>query len=168
MKEIVRRYLSQYPLDVVAQVELLLEKGALKDYIHNRYPIKNNVVNDAELRQYAMDLKNSYLKKSSPLSKVVFDNKIHVLKNALGTHTYVRRIQGSKVKSKNEIRVSTLFKKAPGDFLSMIVVHELAHIREKEHNKSFYKLCVHMLPEYNQIEFDCRLYLIGLEVGVDF
>jgi len=27
----------------------------------------------------------------------------------------------------------------------MIVVHELAHLKEREHNKSFYKLCENML-----------------------
>ncbi len=41
----------------------------------------------------------------------------------------------------------------------MIVVHELAHLREKDHNKAFYKLCQHMLPEYHQYEFDLRIYL---------
>ena len=41
----------------------------------------------------------------------------------------------------------------------MIVVHELAHLKEKEHNKPFYNLCMHMEPDYLQLEFDLRLYL---------
>ncbi|MNR54207.1 hypothetical protein D3C85_1743520 [compost metagenome] len=41
----------------------------------------------------------------------------------------------------------------------MIVVHELAHLKEHEHNKAFYKLCEYMLPDYHQLEFDLRLYL---------
>ena len=41
----------------------------------------------------------------------------------------------------------------------MIVVHELAHLKEQEHNKAFYQLCEHMLPGYRQLEFDTRLYL---------
>ena len=41
----------------------------------------------------------------------------------------------------------------------MIVVHELAHFRESDHNKAFYKLCEHMQPGYHQIEFDLRIYL---------
>jgi predicted metal-dependent hydrolase len=45
----------------------------------------------------------------------------------------------------------------------MIVVHELSHLKEKEHNKAFYQLCQHMLPEYHQIEFDVRVYLTHLE-----
>jgi predicted metal-dependent hydrolase len=49
----------------------------------------------------------------------------------------------------------------------MIVVHELAHLRESEHNRAFYKLCEHMLPGYGQIEFDLRLYLHWRELPAD-
>ena len=110
-----------------------------------------------------MNFKNQYLKKSSPLSKVKFDDKIHVIKNALGLHSFVSRVQGNKLKSKNEIRIATVFKSAPEEFLAMIVVHELAHLKEKDHNKAFYQLCQHMLPNYHQIELDLRIYLTQLE-----
>lgn len=67
----------------------------------------------------------------------MYDNKIHVLKNALGLHTAVSRVQGGKLKAKAEIRVATVFRNAPEAFLRMIVVHELAHLKEKEHDKAF-------------------------------
>jgi UTP pyrophosphatase len=41
----------------------------------------------------------------------------------------------------------------------MIVVHELAHLKEREHDKAFYALCLHMEPDYPQLEFDLRLWL---------
>ena len=47
----------------------------------------------------------------------------------------------------------------------MLVVHELAHIKEKEHDKAFYQLCCHMEPDYHQLEFDARLYMIYLELN---
>ncbi len=103
------------------------------------------------------------MKKTQPLSKVVYDNKIHIVNHALGLHSYVSRVQGGKLKSKNELRVSELFKATPEAFLNMIVVHELAHLKEKEHNKAFYQLCRHMLTDYHQIEFDVRVYLTELE-----
>jgi predicted metal-dependent hydrolase len=53
----------------------------------------------------------------------------------------------------------------PEAFLKMIVVHELAHLKEKEHNKAFYQLCEHMLPEYHQLEFDTRVYLTQFDLG---
>ena len=73
-------------------------------------------------------------------------------------------MQGTKLKAKNEIRVASMFKSVPGEFLEMIVVHELAHFKEKEHNKAFYKLCEYMQPSYHQAEFDLRLYLTHIDM----
>jgi len=56
-----------------------------------------------------------------------------------------------------------VFRDAPAPFLKMILVHELAHLKEREHNKAFYQLCTHMEPDYFQLEFDLRLYLTHLE-----
>jgi len=141
----------------------MLDKKTLSKYLLSKYPQAHNIVNDKALRAFVMDLKNQYLKKSSPLSKVKFDDKIHVINNALGLHSFVSRVQGSKLKSKNEIRIATVFKSAPEEFLEMIVVHELAHLKEKDHNKAFYQLCQHMLPNYHQIELDLRIYLTQLD-----
>ncbi len=110
-----------------------------------------------------MELKNEHLRNSEPLSKIGFDSKLHVIAHALGTHTTISRVQGSKLKSKREIRIATLFKETPPEFLKMIAVHELAHIKEKAHDKAFYKLCTHMEPDYHQLEFDVRLYLTHIE-----
>lgn len=162
--QVVDRFLSGYGDDIKSQVVELIGANKLKGYLDSRYAELHDVKSDGDLRQLVMDYKNQYLKKSSPISKVVYDNKLHVIKNALGTHTYVKRVQGSKIKSKNEIRVSSIFREAPKAFLQMIVVHELAHIKEKEHNKDFYNLCRHMLSDYHQLEFDCRLYMIYLEL----
>ncbi|MCV4871646.1 M48 family metallopeptidase, partial [Escherichia coli] len=107
--------------------------------------------------QYTQDLKNRFLRGAAPINKVMYDSKIHVLNNALGLHTAISRVQGGKLKAKAEIRVATVFRDAPEAFLRMIVVHELAHLKEKDHNKAFYQLCCHMEPQYHQLEFDTRL-----------
>jgi predicted metal-dependent hydrolase len=98
------------------------------------------------------------------LSKIIYDKKIHVINNALGLHTFISRVQGSKLKSKNELRISDIFKTAPEALLEMIVVHELAHLRVKGHDKAFYQLCEYMLPDYHQLEFEMRVYLTQLDL----
>ncbi len=103
------------------------------------------------------------MKKSAPLNKALYDGKIHVIDNALGTHRFISRVQGAKLKAKNEIRIASMFKSVPEAFLRMIVVHELAHFKEKEHNKAFYKLCTYMEPSYHQLEFELRLYLTHID-----
>ncbi|WP_421133745.1 M48 family metallopeptidase [Alteromonas sp. A079] len=157
------KYLSSYQVALQEQIQALLDEGRLTDYLLTKYPQSGKVNTDKQLRDYVLSIKNTFLKKSAPLSKIAFDPKIHVVNHALGLHTYVSRIQGGKLKAKNELRVSTLFKNVPDAFLRMIVVHELAHLKEKDHNKSFYQLCTHMLPEYHQLEFDMRVYLTHIE-----
>ena len=156
-------YLAHYPQHLQVQIQRLQNAGQLGDWLRSRYSKVHDINNDRDLREYALDIKNTYMKKTQPLSKVVYDNKIHIVNHALGLHSYVSRIQGGKLKSKNELRVSDLFKNTPEPFLKMIVVHELAHLKEKEHNKAFYKLCQHMLPDYHQLEFDVRVYLTELD-----
>jgi predicted metal-dependent hydrolase len=159
------RYISNYPQQVKDQVLQLVAQNNLADYLLNKYPTTHQFSTDKSLRGYAVSIKNQYIKKSAPLSQVVYDPKIHVINNALGLHTFVSRVQGNKLKSKNEIRVSDVFRKSPEEFLRMIVVHELAHLKEKEHNKAFYKLCIHMSSDYHQLELDMRLYLTQLALN---
>ncbi len=158
-------YLAHYPQHLQDQIQHLIDKSQLGDWLRSRYPTVHNINNDKELRDYALDIKNHYMKKTQPLSKVIYDGKIHVVNHALGLHSYVSRVQGGKLKSKNELRVSDFFKNTPEPFLNMIVVHELAHLKEKDHNKAFYKLCQHMLPDYHQIEFDVRVYLTEMDIN---
>lgn len=158
------KYLTSYSSEVQSQVRTMIEQDKLGQFLLKKYPEKHKISNDKQLREYVMELKNSYLKKSSPISKIVFDPKIHVVNNALGLHTFISRVQGNKLKSKNEIRISEIFKNCPEPFLQMIVVHELSHIRFKDHDKAFYKLCEHMLPDYHQLEFEMRLYLTQVEL----
>ena len=108
-------------------------------------------------------LKNDFLRNAAPLSKVAFDSKIEVIQHALGLHTAISRVQGGKLKAKREIRIASLFREVPLEFLKMITVHELAHLKEKEHDKAFYQLCTHMEPDYHQYEFDLRLYLTQVD-----
>jgi predicted metal-dependent hydrolase len=159
------KYISSYPQQVKGQALQLIEQGNLADYLLNKYPTTHQFVKDKLLREYAVAIKNQYMKKSSPLSQVIYDPKIHVINNALGLHTVVSRVQGNKLKSKSEIRISDVFRKSPEPFLRMIVVHELAHLKEKGHNKAFYKLCCHMSSDYHQLELDMRLYLTQLAIN---
>ncbi len=157
------KYLSAYPEDVKSQVQSLITNEKLGDFLLNKYPESHEIKSNKALYAYVIDLKNQFIRQSSSLSKVIYDDKLDVLHQALGLHSLVSRVQGGKLKAKNEIRIGSVFKQAPIQFLNMIVVHELAHLKEKEHNKAFYKLCMHMAPDYHQLEFDTRLYLTYLD-----
>jgi predicted metal-dependent hydrolase len=158
------KYLQHYSQSTKEQVIQLIESDKLSTYLLSKYPKPHTIKNDKKLFHYTQNIKNCFMKKSSPLSKTLYDGKINVIHNALGTHHFISRVQGSKLKAKNEIKIASMFKNVPEDFLEMIVVHELAHFKEKEHNKAFYNLCEHMQSSYHQVEFDLRLYLTHINI----
>lgn len=153
------KYLTAYPDSLQTQVHALIAENRLGELLRKKYSTAHSIRNDKALFDYVMALKNEFLRSADPLSKVAFDSKLKVIQHALGTHTTVSRVQGHKLKSKREIRVATLFKDVPLELLKMITVHELAHIKEREHDKAFYKLCTYMEPNYHQYELDLRLYM---------
>ena len=157
------KYLGAYSDQTRTQVAQLLGQDRLGDILLQRYPKAHDVRNDRALYDYVQDLKTEFLRNAEPINKVAFDSKIHVIQHALGLHTSISRVQGGKLKAKHEIKVATMFRDAPLEFLRMIAVHELAHVKEKAHDKAFYKLCTYMEPNYHQYEFDVRLYLTEME-----
>jgi len=158
-------YLAGYPAALVAQIQQLIAHDQLAGRLRQKYPLAHDVRTDKALYDYVLELKNAHLRNAGQLSKVAFDSTLHVIKNALGTHTRISRVQGSNLKTKREIRIASVFKEMPPDFLRMIAVHELAHMKEREHGKAFYQLCSHIEPDYAQLEFDLRVYLTYREAG---
>ena len=159
------KFLGAYPEAMRQQVSQLIVQGKLGEVLVKRYPKAHGIRTDRALYDYVQELKTEFLRNAEPINKVAFDSKIHVIQHALGLHTAISRVQGSKLKAKHEIRVATVFKETPLEFLRMIAVHELAHVKEKQHDKAFYKLCTYMEPQYHQYEFDLRLYLTQLDIG---
>lgn len=158
-------YLAGYPAPLRGQVQQLIAAGSFGDWLLRRHPDLHPVRTDRALYSYVDGIKNDYLRNAGPLSKVAYDGKLQTVRNALGTHTRIARVQGSKLKTRREIHVATLFREAPPAFLRMIVVHELAHLKESEHDKAFYQLCCHMEADYHQLEFEVRAYLCHLAAG---
>jgi predicted metal-dependent hydrolase len=158
------KYLTGYSPETLGQIQEIINAGKLREVLLKRYPTRHNIRTDKQLYDYTMALKSQYLGKVQPLNRVTYDAKIKVIQHALGQHHYITKIQGNKTKTVNEIKIASVFKNAPEEFLKMITVHELSHFREKEHNKSFYQLCRHMEPQYHQYELDLRLYLTYLDL----
>lgn len=158
-------YLAGYPPELVDQADALIAAGKMGAMLRRKYPQAHAVRTDKALYDYVQAMKGDYLRNAPPLARVAFDGKLQELRNALGTHTRISRVQGGRLKAKREIHVAAVFKAMPEEFLRMIVAHELAHLKEPEHDKAFYQLCCHMEPAYHQLEFDLRVYLSHLEAG---
>lgn len=158
-------YLAGYSEATLAKVRELQDAGRLGAVLRARYPAAHAVRSDRALYAFVAGLRQEFLRNAPPIDRVAYDAKLHPVRNALGMHTASSRSHGGRTKARHDIRVATVFRDMPPEFLRMIAVHELAHLREHDHGKAFYQLCLHMEPNYHQYEFDARLYLTHLESG---
>ncbi len=152
-------FLQHYSPTLQDQVRQLQMQGKLGDYFSERYAQQHSIQTDKALYAYCNNIKQEFLRNAPMLDKAHYDNRLSIEHHAMGLNTTISRVQGGKLKAKKEIKISSFFKAAPADFLRMIVVHELAHLKERNHDKAFYQLCQYMEPDYHQLEFDCRVYL---------
>lgn len=56
--------------------------------------------------------------------------------------------QWGSCSGKNVLNFNTMMMKLPQDVIQYIIIHELAHIRHKHHQKDFWQLVEHYLPDY--------------------
>ena len=152
-------YLRGYSEATLAGVRELIAAGQLGAHVAERYPGLHPYTSNKLLHGYVTELRQRHMKTAPSVSKVLYDDRLLAVDHALGLHTFESRVHGAKLRAISEIRIAGLFKSVAPQFLRMIVVHELAHLREREHNKAFYRLCESMEPEYHQYEFDLRLLL---------
>ena len=160
----VDRYVGDYSATVQEQVRRLIAEGRLGEHLRRKYPGTHSIQTDGALYDYVLELKQAHLRSSGPLHKVIWQNKMDVMQKVLGLNTAISRVQGGRLKAKAEIRIASLFKRTAPEFLEMVAVHELAHLRERDHDKAFYALCRHMMPDYHQVEFDLRLLMLQAEI----
>ena len=103
-------YLQGYPELLLEQARDLIYKEKLEAYLSEKYPDSHRIKTDKLLYEYIQGIKSEFLQSSGLLNKVTYDSKLQVIKDALGTHTSISRVQGKKLKSKREIRIASLFK----------------------------------------------------------
>lgn len=158
-------YFKGYPQRIRDHFEHLIQNGHAKAYLIKKYPVGHKINTDKQLYEYTNEIRLNFMKKSPQAHKVKYEKQKDLIRNALGTHTFISRNHGGKLKSKHEIRIAASLKNAPEAMLKMLVVHELAHFKEKDHNRSFYNLCEYMQPNYCEVELDTLLYVSLVDQG---
>lgn len=143
------------------KIRNIIDKGELDAYIKDLYPEIHNISTDKALFAYAQEIRKKYMRKAPPAHKVVFDDGDDNVYNGLGDNINELILTDNGHKIKNVIRISSLFKSAPLELFHMVLVHELAHLKERDHSKNFFRLCQHMDDDYEQHEFDLHLFLIS-------
>ena len=84
------RYFQGYSAETIGRVRALIDAGRLDAYLTRRYPDRHQVRSDAALYDYAHELKQQHLRSAPPLHKVVYQNRLDVVRNALGSRPSAR------------------------------------------------------------------------------
>jgi len=66
--------------------------------------------------------------------------------------------QWGSCSAKNDLSFNTMIIKLPYDVIQYIIVHELAHIRHKHHQKKFWEEIEKYMPEYKQHIIELKKY----------
>jgi predicted metal-dependent hydrolase len=154
-------FLDTYPEKIQTKIHTLIEEEGLEEYIRELYPENHKIITDKELFEYVQDLRKKYMKKAPPAHKVVFDDSNSTVYYPLGLKDNELILNDNGHKIKNVMRIASLYKNAPLELFHMVVAHELAHTKEREHENNFFRLCHHLDGDYSQHEFDLRLFLIS-------
>lgn len=161
------KYLRGYSDNIIMSVKKLVDTDKLGLYLKNKYKNVNNCKKDKELYNLAKEIKDKYMKKQKLPEKIFYDNKIELSNQALGLHSYIPVKHGKKYKMKNEIKISSRFKNLPYEFMENVLIHELCHLKEKNHNKAFYNLCRNIDDRYFEKDLDIRIYLTYVDIYKD-
>src|SRR5688572_4153758 len=102
------KYLAGYPQHVQARVHELIAQGRLGAMLVDKYREPHAVRSDSQLYDYVQALKERHMRTSVPLGKVIYDGKLQVMKQALGTHTAISRVQGGRLQASREVGIRSL------------------------------------------------------------
>jgi len=150
-------YLQGYPPGLLAQVRDLIDAGRLAQTVAQRPRDAHAVRTERALYDYVIELKARQMNSAPPLAQVAYDPTLHIVRNALRTHSTASGVQGVRLQATRAIRIAALFKEAPADFLRVIVIHESAHLKEREDDKAFVALCLHMEPVHGTCTWNLHM-----------
>ncbi len=75
-----------------------------------------------------------------------------------GIHFRKTKRQWGSCSGKNILSFNTMLMKLPQDVIQYIIVHELAHIKHKHHQKSFWQLVEQYIPNHKQYTAELKKY----------
>ena len=144
MFEIVRKYQDKYIVSV--RIEIKTKKLLV---------ILPKDIQEFEIKEYVDNAVKQLFKKHTEeliLEKIPYWSKKTNLKcNAVKVRDAITRY-GSCMPAKRNLYFSSRLIMLPENVVDAIIVHELCHLKFKNHNKDFYNLVEQYIPNYKEID----------------
>lgn len=144
-------------LEVVVRAPYLLPKFSIDGFVKSKEEwIENAVLKmQAKIENAPADLGTDELELLKQKAKEILPQKVEFYSSLMGLTPTSIKITSAKTRfgscsGKNSICFSCRLMRYPEAAIDYVVVHELAHIKHKNHGKSFYALIEKYMPDYKE------------------
>jgi len=132
-----------------------MPRGEIERFISQKESWIENHIKKRRLRTPAGALTNERISELKAMAKEVLPAKTAYFANIMGLHPVSVKITSAQKRlgscsGKNGICFSYRLMLCPEAAVDYVVVHELAHIKHKNHGKRFYSLIESIMPDYKQ------------------
>ncbi len=139
---------QHYPLTIA-----LTQQKQVKVHFNNHFIIQQpDSLNDEQAHDAIKTALTQWLKQQAKVQVHHYVSR-HATTYQLKPRSIIIRQQKSRWGScgiHNDININWLLIMAPPEVLEYVVVHELCHIKERNHSPAFWRLVAHHLPNYQQ------------------
>lgn len=144
-------------LEVVVRAPYLLPKFTIESFVKSKEAwIEEAILKmQNKLENAPVDLTDAEIKSLKQKAKEILPPKVEYYSKLMGLTPLGIKITSAKTRfgscsGKNSICFSCRLMLYPEKAIDYVVVHELAHIKHKNHGKKFYSLIQKYMPDYKE------------------
>ncbi len=146
-------------LDIIVRSPYGFPKSEIDRFVtsKNDWITKNLEKMKARTEKYPSQISEDEAKFLIEKAKKILPDKVAYYSKLMNLYPTALKITAAKTRfgscsGKDSICFSYLLMRYPDEAIDYVVVHELAHIKHKNHSKAFYTLIEKYLPDYKERE----------------
>lgn len=146
-------------LDIIVRAPVRLPKSEIDRFVSSRevWINKHMEIMRQKVSQYPKDLTDEETTLLIEKAKQILPQKIAHYSKLMKLYPTAVKITGAKTRfgscsERDSICFSYFLMQYPDEAIDYVIVHELAHIKHKNHSKEFYSLIEKYMPDYKKRE----------------
>lgn len=142
-----------YTAEIIVRAPMHLSQRKINNFVQKHEQWIEKHLEKQSKRQCAKELTTQQIAELKKQAREVIPQKVEYYSNLMELYptgvkiTSAQRRFGS-CNGKNSICFSYRLMQYPSEAIDYVVVHELAHIKHKDHSKNFYSLIAQYMPDY--------------------
>jgi predicted metal-dependent hydrolase len=130
--------------------DMMIERGARKNIVLNGNEIKIFTPNEGDYLNYLRKWIKRQLRQKANVYVSKYSQEMHVEFNRMFIKS--QKNKWASCSSKSNLNLNLKLAALPEELIEYIVIHELAHLKERKHNEKFWSLVKKYCPNYKEGE----------------